>query len=71
MQPANPLERSASAAPDNQPDADLACRVVNVGWAIVASRGPYRSHLDRWKALKATGRLFDETNPVFHQWAER
>jgi hypothetical protein len=42
-------------------DPETACRVVNVEWAIIAGRLPWKSHVQRLKDLEAAGAVHDET----------
>lgn len=49
------------AFPDTLDDSEVACKRVNVAWAIVAGRLPWRTHVERIHALEAAGLVPDET----------
>lgn len=51
-------------------DAERASRSANLAWVLLADRHPARSNIERLRRLQAAGLVMDETNPVFHHWAE-
>ncbi len=58
----DPQRSAASALPAMgvDPKAERACRLANLAWHWVVTRAPYRSHLDRLRALEAAGAVPDE-----------
>jgi hypothetical protein len=63
MPDSRPADPTPGAGPCTVPplDPETACRVVNAYWAIIASRLPWKSHVQRLKDLEAAGLVHDET----------
>lgn len=55
-------QRSALAAAVATPDPELACRLANVEWAIIAARLPWTTHTARIRELEAAGVVPDDAN---------
>ena len=63
MKTPHPAAHDDTPAPDRgKTPPELACRLANVEWAIIAGRGPYRTHTERLHALEAAGTIPDEVN---------
>ena len=57
----HPAAHDDTPAPDRgKTPPELACRIANVEWAIIAGRGPYRTHTERLRALQAAGEVRDD-----------